>query len=240
MPRKIEKDAGLAYRKRNDSPILEGSRFGRLVILDTYMKEMPSEYRTRRIAVCACDCGARLEVKPSNLTAGNTQSCGCLHKERSSANLRSMRRTHGEGHSKLYGVWRAMVDRCHNSDNRSFGRYGARGITVCDEWRAGYEPFRDWARSSGYEEGLTIDRVETAEGYRPDNCRWATHVEQARNTRRNRHITAFGEAKLLEDWVFDSRCIVGRGTLYSRLKSGWEAGEAMTLAPHAKPSHRSI
>lgn len=80
----------------------------------------------------------------------------------------------------LYRVWAAMKNRCSNPQHRN---YGARGITVCDEWRDSYLTFRDWAHSHGYQQGLSLDRVKNELGYSPSNCRWATPTTQSRNRR---------------------------------------------------------
>lgn len=87
---------------------------------------------------------------------------------------------------RLYGIWCGMKGRCYNESDPKYPRYGARGITVCDEWREDFEPFRKWAESSGYQENLTIDRIDNDRGYSPDNCQWTDLVAQARNRSRNR------------------------------------------------------
>lgn len=80
----------------------------------------------------------------------------------------------------LYRVWAAMKNRCKDTTKPN---YGGRGITVCDEWNDSYIVFRTWAESSGYREGLSIDREKNDLGYSPDNCRWTTSTVQSRNRR---------------------------------------------------------
>ena len=82
---------------------------------------------------------------------------------------------HGESHTPLHDTWCGMNNRC-----RHHPRYAGRGIEICKEW-AVYENFRDWALKNGYEEGLTIERVDVNGNYCPENCKWISFAKQARN-----------------------------------------------------------
>lgn len=145
------------------------------------------------------------------------------------------RKYHGDHglFSRLYTIWKGMHLRCRYPSHAGYFRYGGRGIEVCDGWFE-YISFRDWAITNGYNESLTLDRIDNEKGYFPENCRWVTVKEQANNRRKSVSIEIFGESKNIKDWARDERCKVGANTFYRRFKSGMDPEEALT-APLAKP-----
>jgi hypothetical protein len=136
--------------------------------------------------LCECECGEISVVASSDLITSHTQSCGCLALKL----LRERKyKKHGltpKGHhNKLCNVWASIKNRCYNQKAPRYRDYGGRGITVCDEWRASFQLFYEWAMNNGYREGLSIDRENNDKGYDPSNCRWATAKAQANNRRNN-------------------------------------------------------
>ena len=134
---------------------------------------------------------------------------------------------HGWRHTRLYNTWDDMKKRCFNQNCPNYKWYGARGITMCDEWCNSFVCFRDWALSSGYNDELTIDRVDVNGNYDPNNCRWVTIKEQANNKRTNRYLTFQGETHTITEWA--QKLNVNRKTMWDRIaRLGWSVERALT------------
>ena len=117
---------------------------------------------------------------------------------------------------RLYNIWVDMRQRCKNDGNPYHDNWGNRGISVCKEWDS-FETFQEWACANGYDDSLTIDRIDNDKGYCPENCRWSTYKEQANNTRKNRYVEINGEKKTVKQWCKELG-IVTAGTAYRRVR----------------------
>jgi hypothetical protein len=134
---------------------------------------------------------------------------------------------HGMSRNRIYKLWIEMIQRCCNPKDRAYPSYGARGISVCEEWVGpqGFETFlKDVGRRPS--DAHSLDRIDNDGNYEPGNVRWATPKQQARNTRRNRHITALGETLTLAEW--SERSGIKRETIAMRLRCGWSTEKAVS------------
>ena len=120
-----------------------------------------------------------------------------------------------------------MKDRCYTIRDKEYSWYGGRGITICDEWLSDFMSFYKWSMMNGYDDTLTIDRIDNNKGYSPSNCRWVDRKQQARNTRRNRLIKINDEIKCLAEWceIFN----LNYHTVKRRLYRGWEVKKAFEI-----------
>lgn len=121
------------------------------------------------------------EIKKPLRDGKRDKSCGCNRKYEK----------HGMWKHPIYSVYRDMLDRCNNKNNRSYNRYGGRGIKVCEEWKKSFTSFAEDMLPS-YVKGLTLDREDNNKGYNKENCRWETRATQVRNTTRIRSNNTLG------------------------------------------------
>ncbi len=167
-----------------------GTKVGKLTVVSGpeivyswhFSKKLGRETRyTSYRQQCRCDCGSLTKVLVGNLLK-ETRSCGCLKRAQTATRNRIANTTHGLSRSSEYRIWLGMKQRCHNENDPAFGRYGGRGIAVCEEWRATFPAFfaHIGPRPSRQH---SVDRMDNDRGYEPGNVRWATAKEQQNNTR---------------------------------------------------------
>ena len=213
-----------------------GERFNRLMVASEVYTRLFGKRKSKfRCVDCMCDCGNRsFGVSVSALVTGKVLSCGCHRREVTTRRNLKHGMAHRGAKDPLHGVWSTMKTRCYNPNSKSYRDYGARGVTICDEWRDDFKAFAAWAIDTGYvPRKLTIERIDYDKGYSPDNCKWITKGEQNLNTRQNVRMTAFGETKCLAEWSKDPRCVVCYVTLCDRLKHGIDPVAALTQPAHS-------
>lgn len=196
---------------------LTGQRFGRLTVASRADNGNDGSPRW----LCKCDCGNVCTVRSSNLKRGQTQSCGCLRKDKAKLNA-----THRMSRTRLYRIWCDMKNRCYNKNVNNYHSYGGRGVKVCDEWLDSSR-FFEWAKSSGYTDEMTIERIDIDGNYEPSNCKWITLKEQQWNKTTSHLIEIDGKTKCLREWCDEFRA--SYKTVHHRIKVlGWEPVRALT------------
>lgn len=184
-----------------------GRRYGKLVVIG---EESVGKYQHIKVR-CKCDCGNEKIITLNNLNSGYTKSCGCLKYTDNGVQHKCKER--------LYKIRQQMIQRCNNPKTPNFNNYGGRGIKVCKEWENDYFSFRNWALENGYDDSLSLDRIDVNGNYEPANCRWATRTEQANNTRTNMKITYLNETHTVSEW---SRITgIKRSVINDRYKKGY-------------------
>lgn len=171
---------------------LTGLRVGNLTVISfSQRKTLIPKKRYKYYWNCQCDCGNIVEVEYCNLFNGKQVSCGCYKKEQ----LSKKRTIHGLSKHRLMGIYRDMKKRCKFNPH-----YNGRGIIVCEEWEQSFKSFYSWAIDNGYQDDLTIERINVNDNYCPENCTWITLSQQAKNTTRTKNITINGVKMCLKDW----------------------------------------
>ena len=205
---------------------LTGRLFGRLTVERPAEDGVLSNGRHLTMWECRCSCGNHTIIRSSDLKSGRVVSCGCYRAENTGVIRTTHGATKGRKTKKLYSVWASMRERCKNPNNTQFAYYGGKGVYVCSEWDSSYSTFEEWALNSGYQEGLTIDRIDVNGNYCPKNCRWATVTEQANNKTTNRLLGALGKTKSIAEWARELNMSYNK--LYHTLsKNGWDIEKAV-------------
>lgn len=216
-------------RKKID---LTGQRIGRLLVIQ---EEKERSKHGAKLWRCKCDCGNVHLVETGNLTNHTTRSCGCLKWER----IKLSNTKHGYSNKRIHRIYYNMRGRCYNPHIERFKNYGGRGIKICDEWLGenGFKNFVKWAMSNGYDDSLSIDRIDVNGNYEPSNCRWITMEMQYNNKSNSHFITFNGETRTLQEWADITG--IDRKTISGRIeKCGWSVEKALTTKPRGTNDNR--
>lgn len=158
----------------------------------TCISRLHNYSKSRTHLLCICDCGNLTIVELSRFKNGHTKSCGCSRK--------GINATHGGRYTRLYEIWCGMKKRCYNKRCKAYSRYGKRGISICDDWLDSFSNFELWSKDNGYDENLTLDRIDNDGDYEPNNCRWVNRYIQANNRSTNKIVYYNGSSDTLANW----------------------------------------
>lgn len=150
-----------------------GAHYGKL----TFVGDTGESRNGNRMGLFRCDCGREHHARINEVTRGHTRSCGCTHH----APIR-----HGLTKSTEFRTWASILQRCENSNNRSYENYGGRGIGMWPGWRTSFPAYYAYMAANLGERppGMTLDRIDNDRGYEPGNVRWATRSVQNSNRRK--------------------------------------------------------
>lgn len=186
-----------------------GKKFNKLIVLE----ECKERKDRRKVYKCICECGNIVNVIGKNLRNGNTKSCGCL-KHDTKPNFK-----HGKRHTRLYNIWYDMKRKCYKQNRQDYHCYGGRGIKICDNWLHDFMNFYDWSMVNGYNDTLTIDRIDVNGNYEPSNCRWTDIKTQGNNRRTNVLLTYNGKTQTMMMWAEELN--LPYNTVKYRHQKGW-------------------
>lgn len=181
--------------KRNTTDYAPGSRFGRLSVLGAVRGARKKGWRQ----VCLCDCGNKILTYGYRLKSGHTRSCGCLKDETAGKHSLIHGATVGRKRTPEHRSWSKAIGRCHCVTDNAYGKYGGRGIKVCERWLKSFKAFLD---DMGKRPGpdYSLDRIDVNGDYCPENCRWATKKQQALNKRITKALGYQGIVRPLQEW----------------------------------------
>lgn len=207
-----------------------GHKFFRLLVLE--INRNGKKVR----ATCLCDCGKNVDKDFYSIKAKRIKSCGCYNNECRSLHG-SKNKKHGHSsrlkeRSRAYKTWASMLRRCYTPSASGFKKYGAKGVTVCDEWRNSFEKFlQDMGEPP---ESLSIDRIDNLKGYSKENCRWANSTTQARNRSNNILIEKDGKNITLAEFIEGSD--LNYQTVLARYYRGWKVKDLLKPIKNGKIS----
>lgn len=206
---------------------LTGQQFDRLKVIEYAGSNKAGKAQWK----CQCQCKKIIVALGVDLIRGHTTSCGC--KRHGEHNKKAKK--HGGRYTRLYRIWHGMKNRTNNKNADCYKDYGGRGIEVCKEWENSFADFRNWALDNGYEEGLTIDRIDNDGNYEPKNCRWVTQKENDRNKRNNKTVEYNGEKRTIAEWA--ERYCISYSTLKTRLRKGMTIEKALETPVKKKKNY---
>lgn len=191
-----------------------GVSYGKLLVTEVLI------FRRKAYCICRCECGNHTRTSAWNLQNDVTKSYGCSGRNGSPVNVR-----HGMYYTRVYSIYRNMMERCYGKKSNNYKNYGGRGITVCDEWKTSVSEFCSWALANGYADTLTIERKDVNAGYNHSNCTWVPMKQQVRNRRCTKTVIFQGVERVLGELCEEYHLPYKR--VWARIARGWSLADAL-------------
>ena len=194
---------------------ITGKKYNMLTVISFYdIQDKKSRW------LCECDCGNKKVLFAKDIKNGNTKSCGCLLHQKKYDDKTEMKI------KRLQRIYYNMKQRCYDKNNPLFKYYGKRNIKIYNEWIKDINKFFEWALNNGYNDNLTIERIDVNRNYEPNNCKWITKTQQGYNKTNTVLYTIEGQTKCLSEWCKLHK--INYHIVYKRLKRGKTIVEALT------------
>lgn len=172
---------------------LSNMKFGKLIVVGRDYSYKSSKHTKW---ICKCECGNVKSIFRNSLISGDCKSCGC----QANKGTKGINKTHGLSQSRIYKEWARMKARCR-SNSKDAKTYYNRGICVCAEWQNNFDSFYSWAINNGYNDSLSLDRIDNNKGYSPNNCQWISIKEQ--QSHKSNTLYVFYQGK---EWCLHTLC----------------------------------
>ena len=200
---------------------LTGLTFGGITVLEYSFRKNKASYFK-----CLCICGNILNKSTQSLRKGKMPSCGCLH----GAIVTENKTRHGLCNTRIYRIWRCMLNRCEYKGHDKYKNYGGKGITVCERWHLFDNFYAD--TKEGYADNLTINRIDNNLGYNKNNCNWKTMKEQCNHRSTSRYFSYNGETLTVSEW--SDKLNIRHDLFRKRLSYGWDFNKIITTPVRIK------
>ena len=205
-------------REKYKSTDFINNKIGKLTITKYSGTKNKKKGDNHKYWMAKCDCGNILYLKGNQIKNKSILSCrNCASK------------THGKTNTRLFNIWQSMKGRCYNKNNQDYYNYGQKGIIVCNEWKDNFIDFYNWAIDNGYNDNLSIDRIDVFGNYEPNNCRWADNITQANNKKNNTHYIYKDKKYTIRDLCNISG--YSYHVIQSRLYAGWDIEKILNYTP---------
>lgn len=203
-------------------------KFGRLTVISTF------SVKWFKYHMCRCDCGTEKTIRRDHLRMGKIISCGCSRRFPEHEMVPAIAK-HGKYSAKTYTAWASMKYRCLITSSKAYDDYGGRGIKICERWMNFVNFYSDMGNGP---KGMSLERVDVNGDYCPENCKWATIIEQNRNTRKTLRFDYKGKVVAL--WFIAQQECISRIRLYGYIQRGHDLQSSIIRAKRVEQKNREL